>query len=163
MFGYHIIERSKNFVVAGEYLLAYHLSRFIKASSTADSVDLKANESSSIHIKTPESFETGAAKNGPAGIAHLRLLHQSVSNISVFRNHVVSWLGLILPKKVGNYFNTYTDRIVVAYIKNARDKGIADLADVEGRGLRNVIRERKVSSWANNWLMPCREVKTSMR
>ena len=41
-------------------------------------------------------------------------------------------------------FNTYADRIVVAYIKNARDKGIADLEDVGKEEIRvNVIREKK--------------------
>ena len=142
MFGYHIIE-IKELRGRSEYLLAYHLSRFIEASSaTADSVDLKANEFFNTY-KTPESFETGAAEMG----LQYRTSPPFASNqfeipgIPESRS-IVTW-AYTAKEGEFNYFNTYTDRIVVAYIKNARDKGIADLADVEEEVRVNVIREKK--------------------
>ena len=54
-----------------------------------------------------------------------------------------------------NYFNTYADRIVVAYIKNARDKGIADLADVEEEVPRERHSRKKGEQLGRNWPMLC--------
>jgi peptidyl-prolyl cis-trans isomerase D len=141
-FGFHIID-IKEVKGRGEYMLAYNLSRFIDASSaTADSVDRIANEFFNTY-KTPEAFEEGAAEKGFS----YRLsppfakTQYEIPGIPDSRG-IITWA---YNAKVGefNYFNTYSDRIVVAYVASAREAGIGSFEAVEDQLRVEVIRQKK--------------------
>lgn len=142
MFGYHIIEvkevRGRN-----EYLLAYNLSRTIEASTaTADSVDRLANEYYNSY-DTPESFVAAAVEKGQQ-LRTTPPFYQNQYEIPGLPDSrgIITW-AFGAEKGQFNYFNSFTDRIVVAYVKASRSEGIAELEEVEEQVKLEVIREKK--------------------
>jgi peptidyl-prolyl cis-trans isomerase D len=141
-YGFHIIE-IKELKGRSEYLLAYNLSRFIDASSaTADSIDRIANEFFNTYT-TLEDLAAGAAEKGyvvrttpPFG-----LNQYDIPGLAESRNMITWAFGAATGEF--NYFNTFSDRIIIAAVQSSRDKGIASLEDVEDQVRVEVIREKK--------------------
>ncbi len=141
-YGFHIIE-IKELRGRSNYVLTYNLSRFIDASSeTADSIDRVANEFFNTYNST-DSMAAGATKNG-----YVRRTSSPFSSnqfeipgIPDSRN-IITW-AFASNKGEMNYFNTYSDRIIIAGLTSKRDKGVADFEDVKEQIRAEVIRRKK--------------------
>ena len=141
-YGFHIIEL-KELRGRSEYLLAYNLSRFIDASSaTADSIDRIANEFFNTYT-TLEELATGAAEKGYVvrTTPPFSLNQYDIPGLAESRNMITWAFGAATGEF--NYFNTFSDRIIIAAVQSSRDKGIAALEDVEDQVRVEVIREKK--------------------
>ena len=141
-YGYHIIE-IKELRGRSDYILAYNLSRFIDASSeTADSIDREANEFFNTY-NTVDSMTSGATQKGyvKRTSAPFTSSQFEIPGIPDSRN-IITW-AFASNRGEMNYFNTYSDRIVVAGLSSKRSSGIAEFEDVKEQIRVEVTRQKK--------------------
>lgn len=140
-FGYHIINITeiKN---RKDFVNVVFLSKQIQASKeTIDSLDRLANKFYSDY-QTRESFEKGAIENKLIKRPTQPLLKSTfeVPGIPDSRQMITWAFGA--KKDEFKYFQL-TDRIVVAYVKEIKVNGIADLENVREQIELEVIKEKK--------------------
>jgi len=140
-FGYHItqvkeIKNKKDFVNVA------FLSKLIQASTaTVDSIDQIANKFYSDH-QTPESFDKGVTDNRLIKRPTQPLL-KSQYEVPGLQNsrEIITW-AYNANKNDFKYFSL-PDRIIVAYLKEVKVNGIAELENVKEQVEMEVIREKK--------------------
>lgn len=141
-FGFHIvnIKEQKN---KKEYVQIYQLSKFIEASNkTVDSVNSIASEFYETH-QTEDLFENGAVElNLPKRTSPpLTKNQQEIPGIEDTRS-IITW-GFTSKKGAFNIFNSLSDKVIVAYLKEVRPQGIPKLEDVKDQVEAETIREKK--------------------
>ncbi|HET8963034.1 MAG TPA: peptidylprolyl isomerase [Chitinophagales bacterium] len=142
MFGYHVVEimemKERN-----EYVNVYYISRIIEASTaTADSIDRLASEFFATY-DTPEKFEQGVIEK--------KLLKRTTPPLSKNQyeiaglpdsRDIITW-SFNAEKNQFNYFSNSADRVVIAYLKDSRSKGIPEIEAVKQQVELETIREKK--------------------
>lgn len=142
LFGYHIIE-IKELKQRNEYANTYYLSRLIEASTaTADSIDRMASEFFD-NYDTPEKFDEGVAEKKlvKRTTPPLNKNQFEIAGLPDSRD-IITW-SFTAEKGQFNYFNSYADKIVIAYLKESRPKGIPSMDDVRQQVELETIREKK--------------------
>lgn len=142
LYGYHIIE-IKEQKARNEYVNTYYLSRIIEASTaTADSIDREASAFFSDY-DTPEKFEAGVTEKNlvKRSTPPLNKNQYEIAGLTDSRD-IITW-AFTAEKNQFNYFNSYADKIVVAYLKESRPKGIPAMEDVKQQVELETIREKK--------------------
>lgn len=142
IFGYHVVEitemRERNM-----YANVYYLSRLIEASTaTADSIDRMASEFFTSY-DTPEKFEQGATekKLNKRTTPPLSKNQYEIAGLPDSRD-IITW-AFTAEVNQFNYFGNSADRVVIAYLKESRPKGIPDMEDVKQQVEVETIREKK--------------------
>ncbi|MFN3939072.1 MAG: peptidylprolyl isomerase, partial [Chitinophagales bacterium] len=142
LYGYHIIE-IKEIKARNDYVNTYYLSRMIEASTaTADSIDRIASAFFS-DCDSPEKFETAVTEKNliKRTTPPLNKNQYEIAGLSDSRD-IITW-AFTAEKNQFNYFNSYADKIVVAYLKESRPKGIPAMEDVKQQVELETIREKK--------------------
>ncbi len=140
-FGYHIIN-IKEIKNRKDFVNLVFLSKEIQASKeTIDSLDRIANKFFSDY-QTPEAFEKGVIENKLLKRPTQPLLKSTfeVPGIPDSRQ-IITW-SFRAKKDEFEYFQL-GDRIVVAYVKEVKVNGIADLENVREQVELEVIKEKK--------------------
>ncbi|MBC8048408.1 MAG: SurA N-terminal domain-containing protein [Fimbriimonadaceae bacterium] len=141
-YGYHIIN-IKEQKDRRDYVQLYYLSKEIQPGKiTSDSTDLIASEFFENH-QTAESFEQGIKEN------NLQKRTTPPLNKNQFEitglpesKQIINW-AFNAEKGQFEYFNTTTNQVVIAHLKDVRNKGIPEMEDVEEQVRAETIQELK--------------------